>query len=536
MRSRLPLSAVVRRGAACALLALAALAQGPLAGAAARGEGATAAKPVPSPGPAHAKPVPPTGTAHGKPAPTGTGDGKPAPGKAAHGKPAPSTSAPAKAAKSAPAKSAKAAPAKSVPAKAAEASAPGVAARVPFAPRWSATVHGGFARAAASAVVCEAPAVAGVPECAGARRGESAAAGRTAPNNGDYALSYADSDDDPNTYNSTRARLDLPDGARIRYARLYWGGNLRVGEQKPLADAGTVLVAEPGGSYRKVSADTTIGHRVAGGAEALHASADVTDLVRASGPGEWTVAQLPIAKGHSETGGWGGWTLVAAWEEPGAPLRRLDLWDGFESLHADDRDRRTLRLELPNHHVPAGASGRAGIVAYDGDRGIDGDAVTVRTGEAKPVPLGGDAANPTADVFNSTISDNTTKSGSSAHAVPPHTFGYDSDVLDLRGALKPGGTGLRVDVSAQRDAVWLGAFWAETDEVRGGSEGGRAAAVGGGAGAGGGGAAGAGGGAAAGGGGGGGGGGAARVGGGAAAGGAAAGGVRGGAEAGGSRG
>ncbi|NEA41831.1 DUF3344 domain-containing protein, partial [Streptomyces sp. SID11385] len=42
MRSRLPLSAVVRRGAACVLLALAPLAQGPLAGAAARGaEGAT---------------------------------------------------------------------------------------------------------------------------------------------------------------------------------------------------------------------------------------------------------------------------------------------------------------------------------------------------------------------------------------------------------------------------------------------------------------------------------------------------------------
>jgi hypothetical protein len=334
------------------------------------------------------------------------------------------------------------------------------AERVPFAPRWSARVHGGFARAAASAVVCEAPAVDRVPDCASARRGEGAAAGRTAPNNGDYALSYADGDDDPNTYNSTRARLDIPEGARIRYARLYWGGNLRVGEQKPLADAGTVLVAEPGGSYRKVRADTTIGHRVAAGAEALHASADLTDLVRASGPGEWTVAQLPIAKGNSATGGWGGWTLVAAWEEPKAPLRQLALWDGFDSLRAGERDRRTLRIELPGHHVPAGASGRAGIVAYDGDRGIDGDALTVRTGEAKPVPLGGDPANPTADVFNSTISDNSPLGRRSSL----HTFGYDSDVFDLRAALKAGGEGLRADVSSQRDAVWLGALWVETDE------------------------------------------------------------------------
>ncbi|MEU6440327.1 DUF3344 domain-containing protein [Streptomyces sp. NPDC047046] len=427
MRSRLPLSAVVRRGAACVLLALAALAQGPLAGAAVRGERAGAA--VRGERAGASVRAEEAGAPHAKGRPAGS-------------------------------------------------SAPRTAARLPFASRWSATLHGGFARAAASAVVCEAPAVKGVPACAGARRGEGAAKGRTAPNNGDYALSYADSDDDPNTYNSTRARLDLPEGARIRYARLYWGGNLRVGEQKPLADAGAVLIAEPGGAYRKVSADTTIGHRVAGGAEALHASADVTDLVRASGPGGWTVAQLPIAKGHSATGGWGGWTLVAAWEEPGAPLRRLSLWDGFESLRVDDRDRRTLRLELPGHHVPAGASGRAGIVAYDGDRGIDGDAITVRTGEARPVPLGGGAANPTADLLNSTISDNSTSHAKSSRGGSPHTFGYDSDVLDLREALRPGGRGLRVDVSAQRDAVWLGAFWAQTDEARAGGGGGDAAAGG----------------------------------------------------------
>ncbi|SCE52930.1 hypothetical protein GA0115252_15831, partial [Streptomyces sp. DfronAA-171] len=61
MRSRLPLSAVVRRGAACALLALAALAQGPLAGAAARDGGAAGAAPAASG--TRAKPVPTKGAA-----------------------------------------------------------------------------------------------------------------------------------------------------------------------------------------------------------------------------------------------------------------------------------------------------------------------------------------------------------------------------------------------------------------------------------------------------------------------------------------
>ena len=118
----------------------------------------------------------------------------------------------------------------------------------------------------------------------------------------------------------------------MTYARLYWGGNLRVGEQKPPKDNGRVLIAEPGGAYKEVLADTVVGHRAAHGADAFQASADVTQLVRDSGQGLYTVAQVNVAKGRSAAGAWGGWTLVVAYENPAEPLRDLSVWDGFDAL------------------------------------------------------------------------------------------------------------------------------------------------------------------------------------------------------------
>lgn len=187
---------------------------------------------------------------------------------------------------------------------------PAEAERVPFAQRYHALQHGGIVRAANTSISCRADSAA----CPAVREGQAAV-------NGDFDMFYVDVDRDPNTYNSSRAEVRLPEGGRATYARLYWGGNLRVGEQKPPKDNGRVLIAEPGGEYKAVLADTVVGHRVAGGADAFQASADVTKLVRESGSGLYTVAQINTAMGKSAAGAWGGWTLVVAYEKPREPLQ-----------------------------------------------------------------------------------------------------------------------------------------------------------------------------------------------------------------------
>lgn len=326
------------------------------------------------------------------------------------------------------------------------ASAPAEAERVPLAQRYHALQHGGMVRAANTSISCRADSAA----CPAVRDGQSAV-------NGDFDMFYVDVDRDPNTYNSSRAEVRLPEGARATYARLYWGGNLRVGEQKPPKDNGRVLIAEPGGEYKAVLADTVVGHRVAGGADAFQASADVTGLVRESGSGLYTVAQVNTAMGKSAAGAWGGWTLVVAYEKAQEPLRRLELWDGFDAL--DSRTGAEIRLR--GLRAPAHAGGRAGVVAYNGDRGRTGDSLTLSTGRTNATALG-DGANPRDDVLNSTISDPGAAPSERAPAYA-NTLGYDSDVFDLGKALRSGGDQLAFRLVSQRDAAWFGALFVAVD-------------------------------------------------------------------------
>lgn len=314
--------------------------------------------------------------------------------------------------------------------------------RIPFAERHHALQHGGMVRAANTSISCRTT----VAACAAARQGRAV--------NSDFDMFYVDVDSDPNTYNSSRAEVRLPAGSRVTYARLYWGGNLKVGEQKPPKDNGRVLVAEPGGQYKEVLADTLVGHRVAQGADAFQASADVTKLVRESGSGLYTVAQVNVAMGRSAAGAWGGWTLVAAYENPREPLRHLTLWDGFDTPAAGVGA--TIRVPFPK-----GATGRAGLVAYDGDRGHTGDSFTLSTGGRPGGPLTG-ATNPRTDVLNSTISE---PGPAPARREPSYsnTLGYDSDVFDLGKALESGGDQLAFRLVSQRDAAWAGVFFAAVD-------------------------------------------------------------------------
>ncbi|MFF8530665.1 DUF3344 domain-containing protein [Streptomyces sp. NPDC015532] len=336
---------------------------------------------------------------------------------------------------------------------------------LPFTQRYHALQHGGIVRAANSSISCRGSARAALPHgsvrtagmsrataptCLAARRGAPAA-------NGDFDMAYIDVDQDPNTYNSSRAEVRLPRGARVTYARLYWGGNLRAGEQKPPGDNGRVLIAEPGGAYKDLRADRAVGHRVARGADAFQASADVTRLVRASGSGLYTVAQVNVARGRSAAGAWGGWTLMVAYERKSEPLRHLALWDGFGTLGpGEERVVRLDRLRLPAH-----PRGRVGMVAYNGDRGRGGDALSVSTGRGTPTALG-DSANPRDDVLNSSISG---PGAGAPRRVPSYanTLGYDSDVLELGKGIRGGGDQLAFRIVSQRDAAWIGALFAAVD-------------------------------------------------------------------------
>ncbi|MFD3872596.1 DUF3344 domain-containing protein [Streptomyces sp. NPDC058623] len=329
--------------------------------------------------------------------------------------------------------------------------------RVPFTQRYQAVQHGGLVRASNSGISCRKEESPQAEPCAEVKRGAAGV-------NSDFEMFYSEVDKDPDTYNSTRAELKVPQGAKVSYARLYWGGNLRVGEQKPPQDNGRVLVAEPGGAYKAVLADTVIGHRTDAGSDAYQASADVTPLVRKGGAGLWTVAQLNIAMGHSDVGAWGGWTLVVAYEHPREPLRRISLWDGFEGLVAGGGEAAGETVEIAGLDAPAGAAGRAGVVAYDGDRGTLGDSLTVTADSGRRISLS-DAENPFNDVMNSTI----TEFGRPSFVRQPehvNNLGYDADVFDIGPALSGGARSLSFTFTGESQGQFLGVLFVQTDARR----------------------------------------------------------------------
>ncbi|WP_327253213.1 DUF3344 domain-containing protein [Streptomyces sp. NBC_01244] len=331
------------------------------------------------------------------------------------------------------------------------------APRVPFTQRYQAVQHGGLVRASNSSIGCRKEESEHAEPCAAVNKG-------AAGTNGDYEMFYDEVDKDPDTYNSTRAELKVPAGAKVSYARLYWGGNLRVGEQKPPEDNGRVLVAEPGGAYKEVLADTAIGHRSDAAGDAYQASADVTPLVRKGGAGMWTVAQLNVAMGHSAMGAWGGWTLVVAYEHPQEPVRRVSIWDGFEGLTAGAGEAAGETVELTGLDAAPGAQGRAGVVAYDGDRGTLGDSLTVTADSGRRISLS-DGENPFNDVMNSTI----TEFGDHSFVRQPehmNNLGYDADVFDLSPALSGGARSLTFGFTGENQGHFLGVLFVQTDARR----------------------------------------------------------------------
>ncbi|MEO3751661.1 DUF3344 domain-containing protein [Streptomyces sp. B6B3] len=331
------------------------------------------------------------------------------------------------------------------------AAAAGEETEVAFAERYREVLHGGITSTANSVITCGEAVTADATPCAETQRGSD---GR----GGEYDMTYIDVDSDPNTYNSSRAELTLPPGAEVAHARLYWGANIRVGEQKPPEDNGRVLIAEPNGAYKELLADSVIGHHDAGAYESFSASADVTALVRQAGAGSYTVGQINVARGHSDTGGWGGWALVVAYEDEDEPLREVALLDGFQAL---DEPGEGLDLAVPELRTAADAGGSLGVVAFGGDRGQTGDSVSVSGagGAARQLT---DSANPATDVMNSTIGHlgTPTAAREPAHA---NTLGFDADVFDVSPALAGGADRLGMHFASGGDSYQIGAVFLQAD-------------------------------------------------------------------------
>jgi uncharacterized repeat protein (TIGR01451 family)/fimbrial isopeptide formation D2 family protein len=268
-------------------------------------------------------------------------------------------------------------------------------------------------------------------------------------NNNDFTMTYVDIDADPSTFNSSASNLVMPAGSEVLFAGLYWGARTNNSFPTGLtSQRNTVKFMAPGdGAYRNLTG-TTIGTTDS----SYQSFADVTSIVQAAESGTYTTANVQSITNAADY--YAGWSLVVAYRAPGAPARNLTIFDGYGKV-ANSTGDKTIDISISGFKAPTSGPVNAtlGFIAYEGDRGSDGDKVLF-DGGLGPKQLS-DASNPANNFFNSTISNR----GSLVPTKNPNyvnQMGYDADLVTANGVIKNGATSAKITLTTGGETYYPG--------------------------------------------------------------------------------
>jgi uncharacterized repeat protein (TIGR01451 family) len=208
--------------------------------------------------------------------------------------------------------------------------------------------------------------------------------------NDNFFMQWADVDNDPGTFNSSSAKVELPAHATVEFARLNWAGNTGVFADTTVKMCQSresetpAILPEGTPSKQKVrlvgkkTVDLAPQHYMVdppgtfrGSGQYYSAYADVTEAI-AGGP--ITVGNVWAPKGF---GCMGGWSLTVVYSEPAAKKRQVLVYGGH--IRQNNGDAKTTA------HVDgfraAASEVHVGLTAYEGDWGIGGDQFDASPGD-----------------------------------------------------------------------------------------------------------------------------------------------------------
>ncbi|MHA7246763.1 Ig-like domain-containing protein [Arthrobacter tecti] len=303
----------------------------------------------------------------------------------------------------------------------------------PFEPVFSANTNGAIQIRGNSNMTC----LTSAAGCTAARAGTG-----TVLNNNNFSMVFTDIDTTGSTFNSSNAQIAMPDSSNVLFAGLYWSGSLTTpsgGTAPPNATLfNQVQLQTPAQGYSTVAAAET--SRLSNGA--YYAFADVTSAVAAAGSGTYQVANIQAARGVDQ---YAGWSLVVAYGNPGEPMRNLTVFDGFGSVSGTE----VVTIPVSGFQTPPSGQvrTRVGSVTFEGDRGFVGDQLQLNGQNLT------NAANPAANTFNSTVSED----GSLITTRNPNyvnNMGSDADRFDATGILGNSATSATLRLTTNGDTYY----------------------------------------------------------------------------------
>ncbi len=275
-------------------------------------------------------------------------------------------------------------------------------------------------------------------------------------NNPSVVMGYADVDADATTINSSSSTINIPAGATVVYAGLYWGGVYASTNSGITNPPGTLSIDEVKLKNPITTSYTTIAAQVRNvenstfaGWSTFMSYADVTSTVVSGGSGDYHVADIALVTGSSFTGPHGGWSMVIIYEDPTEKTRNIALWDGFDFFGFGANETFTITgLLTPSSGVFETAAGYYGM---DGEANSSGDYVGIN-GTAL-----NNALNPGNNALNGTISEY----GIDTAARNPnfgYSWGVDIDIFDATGLVPNSAVDMDVELGSSSEGIWGGAL------------------------------------------------------------------------------
>jgi hypothetical protein len=164
-------------------------------------------------------------------------------------------------------------------------------------------------------------------------------------------MQYIDVDDDPSTFSSSQANLNLSrDASNITYAALYWSavykydkGVRRIinyekmvydGKDERSTNVNTILFKQPQGNYQTVTGSIIFDSYETDlfeGTKPYVCYADVTTLLKNANTinGTYSVANIKATEGYVSGGVAGGWLLYVVYEDEAETAKYFTTYNGF---------------------------------------------------------------------------------------------------------------------------------------------------------------------------------------------------------------
>ncbi|MBA0000130.1 DUF11 domain-containing protein [Enterococcus faecalis] len=237
-----------------------------------------------------------------------------------------------------------------------------------------------------------------------------------------FPLEFADVDNDPNTYNSSRAYIDLNGAKEIAWAGLFWSASRYKGPAygTNLSDeeiSAPVQFTTPNGTVQRVSPQryhridqdaTNPGQRFGYNNTGFSNYADVTSILQGdkSATGSYTLADIPMISslnGQYQYYNFSGWSLFVVTKDQASKSRAFSIYYGARGNAAGTNNEFTM-----SNFLTAKQGNLDPIVTWftvQGDKYWTGDNAQIKNSAGTWVNIS-NTLNPVNNAMNATVTDN----------------------------------------------------------------------------------------------------------------------------------